>query len=92
MHKWIDLIFGYKQKGEEALQADNVFHPLSYEGNVDMEKIEDPLQRMALEMQIMEFGQTPKQLFQKAHPAKYSYEIPKSLPDSAPKGIIFSII
>jgi factor associated with neutral sphingomyelinase activation len=77
LHKWIDLIFGYQQKGEEAIEANNLFHPLSYEGSVDIEKIEDEMQRVALEMQIMEFGQTPKQLFIKAHPAKYSYEIPK---------------
>eukprot|EP01071_Lankesteria_metandrocarpae_P009361 Lankesteria_metandrocarpae@DN5184_c0_g1_i1.p1 len=27
---WIDLIFGWKQKGQEAIRADNLFHPLSY--------------------------------------------------------------
>lgn len=32
-------------------------------------------------MQIMEFGQTPKQLYIKPHPAKYSYDIPKVLPN-----------
>ncbi|PFH37783.1 Beige/BEACH domain-containing protein [Besnoitia besnoiti] len=30
MHNWIDLIFGYKQTGEPARAAFNVFHPLTY--------------------------------------------------------------
>ena len=34
LHEWIDLIFGYKQKGEEALKAHNVFHHWFYEGAV----------------------------------------------------------
>ncbi len=82
LHHWIDLIFGYQQRGEEALAANNLFHPLSYEGSVDLEKIDDPNQRIALEMQIMEFGQTPKQLFVKPHPAKFSFEIPAQVPET----------
>ncbi|CEM00607.1 unnamed protein product [Vitrella brassicaformis CCMP3155] len=27
---WIDLIFGYRQRGEEARKAHNLFHPLTY--------------------------------------------------------------
>ncbi len=27
LHKWIDLVFGYKQMGQEAIDAINVFHP-----------------------------------------------------------------
>lgn len=39
LHHWIDLIFGYKQKGENAIKADNVFYPLTYQENVDWNKI-----------------------------------------------------
>jgi hypothetical protein len=30
LHKWIDLIFGYKQRGQEAIKAFNLFHPFTY--------------------------------------------------------------
>ena len=36
LHRWIDLVFGAKQRGDAALAADNVFHPLTYEGAVDI--------------------------------------------------------
>lgn len=37
LHHWIDLIFGYKQRGEEALLADNLFYYLTYEGALDLD-------------------------------------------------------
>jgi hypothetical protein len=38
LHEWVDLIFGYKQAGPAAADADNVFHALTYEGAVDVAK------------------------------------------------------
>ncbi|CEG40322.1 Lysosomal trafficking regulator LYST and related BEACH and WD40 repeat proteins [Plasmopara halstedii] len=70
LHCWIDLIFGYKQQGDEALKANNLFYYLSYEGSVDLEAIDDPVQKRSLESQIQEFGQTPKQLFSSPHPSR----------------------
>ncbi|VEL19907.1 unnamed protein product [Protopolystoma xenopodis] len=70
LHEWIDLIFGYKQQGEAAVAANNVFHHLFYEGNVDIYSIDDPLRRSAVIGFINNFGQIPKQLFRKAHPAR----------------------
>ncbi|ETE67334.1 Protein FAN [Ophiophagus hannah] len=70
LHEWIDLVFGYKQKGNEAIAAQNVFHPLTYEGGVDLNSIMDTNERVALLTQILEFGQTPKQLFTIPHPRR----------------------
>jgi hypothetical protein len=73
LHQWVDLIFGYKQRGPEAEPAHNVFHHLSYEGSVDLDKISDELDREAAESQIQNFGQTPSQLIIKdPHPIRYS--------------------
>ncbi|KAK3270029.1 hypothetical protein CYMTET_21557 [Cymbomonas tetramitiformis] len=71
LHHWLDLIFGYKQRGDAADKADNIFHPLTYEGAVDINSIQDPGERAGLEMQINEFGQTPRQLFHKPHPVRH---------------------
>ncbi|XP_064123785.1 protein FAN isoform X5 [Loxodonta africana] len=78
LHEWIDLIFGYKQKGSGAVGAHNVFHPLTYEGGVDLNSIEDPDEKVAMLTQILEFGQTPKQLFVTPHPQRITTKL-KSL-------------
>ncbi|GLG99384.1 Neurobeachin [Gryllus bimaculatus] len=70
LHEWIDLIFGCKQQGAAAVDAINVFHHLFYEGNVDIYNIDDPLKKNATIGFINNFGQIPKQLFKKSHPAK----------------------
>ncbi|KAK9368848.1 hypothetical protein V1509DRAFT_621646 [Lipomyces kononenkoae] len=70
LHEWIDLVFGYKQRGEAAVEATNVFHHLSYHGAIDLDKIEDPLERIATIGIIHNFGQTPHQVFTRPHPQR----------------------
>ncbi|EFA78057.1 BEACH domain-containing protein [Heterostelium album PN500] len=72
IHEWIDLIFGYRQQGKAAEDALNVFYYLTYEGAVNIDLIEDPIEKAATIAQINNFGQTPKQLFDKPHPKRQS--------------------
>ena len=75
LHKWIDLVFGCKQKGEAAIEANNLFFHMTYEGAVDLEKVTDPRERSSIEDQIREFGQTPKQLFESSHVSRNGQKI-----------------
>lgn len=47
-----------------------VFYYLCYEGAIDLDSIKDRNQRHASEVQIMEFGQIPKQIFTVPHPQR----------------------
>lgn len=40
LHKWIDLIFGIKQC---SIEDNNVFHPVTYQGKVDLKVLQDPV-------------------------------------------------
>ncbi|KAF5021959.1 hypothetical protein F66182_5999 [Fusarium sp. NRRL 66182] len=70
LHQWIDLVFGYKQRGEAAVENLNVFHHLSYRGATDLDSITDAKERAILAGVIHNFGQTPHQVFMKSHPAR----------------------
>uniref|UniRef100_A0A336KCC2 CSON006833 protein n=1 Tax=Culicoides sonorensis TaxID=179676 RepID=A0A336KCC2_CULSO len=74
LHNWIDLIFGYKQKGPRAVEALNIFYYCSYEGAVDLDKIKDDKEREAVEGMINNFGQTPSQLLREPHPKRLTID------------------
>ncbi|KAJ8255639.1 hypothetical protein COCON_G00195030 [Conger conger] len=74
LHEWLDLIFGYKQRGPAAVEALNVFYYCTYEGAVDLDAITDEKERKAVEGMISNFGQTPCQLLKEPHPVRLSLE------------------
>ena len=87
LHQWIDLVFGSKQRGEAAIESVNVFHHLSYHGAKDLDKIEDPVERMATIGIIHNFGQTPHQIFAKPHQPREEMRHKAKRLDTAAEGL-----
>ena len=79
LHAWIDLIFGFKQRGpylkngsNAAEEACNVYFHLAYENAVDAEKLkkERPDLFHLVRNVVNNFGQTPSLLFRRPHPRR----------------------
>lgn len=83
---WIDLIFGYKQRGQAALDAINVFQEISYEGSVSLDAIHDDRERSSVLGAMCNWGLTPSQIFHNPHPirkrrAKHAFETRATITD-----------
>jgi hypothetical protein len=72
LNDWIDLMFGYKSRGIEAVYAYNTFNPSTYPENYQNpdKKSQNFLQNHASSLQIQQFGQCPIQLFKEPHPTR----------------------
>lgn len=64
---WIDLVFGYKQTGQPAFDAINVFPACTYYG-FDPSALEDKVDRNAAATMVRTYGQAPRQLLRAPHP------------------------
>lgn len=79
LHHWIDLIWGYKQTGKEAMKAHNLFHYLTYEGSIDIDSIKDGYEKNSTILQITHFGQTPSKLFTGPHRPRLCNTMPPEI-------------
>ena len=70
LNEWIDLIWGFKQKGENAKKAHNIFLPNMYETSWTQQTLKDPRRRAEIEAIMCHVGQIPTQLFFAEHPQR----------------------
>lgn len=80
LHNWIDLVFGYKQTGREAVDNLNIFFSVSYEENFLKACSEDadPMTRQGIIEQAYHFGQTPARIILKPHIQKKAEKLKKT--------------
>ena len=81
INNWIDLIFGYKQRGKEAEKANNLFRFPSYADLVPIEQMNKDEKNYFYT--FVEFGICPRQIFKKpfekrVRPKKYKEIIDKN--------------
>ncbi|OHT10399.1 hypothetical protein TRFO_20364 [Tritrichomonas foetus] len=68
LHEWIDLIWGYKQTGQAAEDADNTFDKHLYP--TVWEEYTNPTERTQIEELLSHVGQIPQKLFDSPHPRR----------------------
>ena len=71
---WIDLLWGYKQRGEEAEKAHNTFLPNLYENAWDGPQVNINVKQIKTFLNMI--GQIPPRLFTVPHPKKQTKNSP----------------
>ena len=67
---WIDLIWGFKQTGQEAIDADNVFYPYLYEDVWNLPHVQQLGNYDEVQATLENLGQIPQKLFEERHPSR----------------------
>jgi hypothetical protein len=70
INHWIDLFFGYKQSGQDAIDAYNLYSPELYESAWTKKALKDPRRRAEIEATMTHVGQIPPKLFSTPHPKR----------------------
>ena len=71
LSNWIDLIFGFKQRGKEAEKFNNIYMFNCYPDLVDIENMS--IEKKRYYYRFVEFGSCPRQLFKKPFDKKEVY-------------------
>jgi hypothetical protein len=79
LHKWIDLIWGDKQRGKIADLHDNTYDPHLYDDIWCEDKLKDRRLRSQIEAIQQQVGQIPPQLFDRPHPSRFARRWKSSL-------------
>ncbi|OHS97641.1 hypothetical protein TRFO_09350 [Tritrichomonas foetus] len=82
LDEWIDLMWGYKQRGEEALKANNIFRSEMY-SDIWVKTpgaLESPEVKQSIELVQSLIGQIPEQLFFEKHPKRNIIDTSTNLP------------
>ena len=67
--RWIDLVFGWKSRGQGAVDSDNVFANSAYYNEDDVKGMEEDMRVRAL-LEVSEFGVCPDMIFVAPHGKK----------------------
>ena len=70
LSNWIDLLYGYKQKGDFAKESYNIYAPELIDDSWTNEVLNDPQKKDTYRSSKLYFGQLPSQRFKEHHPDK----------------------
>jgi len=76
---WIDLLFGYKQTDQAAVDSWNLYDPIIYESAWTKQTLTNPQKRAEIEATMWNVGQIPPKLFNSRHPIRNVQKLTSTL-------------